>query len=431
MTFACLTAAGNVSSAANEARQMISVGGIGELEDLMRPAARWISVAALLGRPEPPAVLSAAPAWADSASPVPSYSNWYWSGKDGAASTVTGSTPVGNGPFAAPDQASGIPDGDLGVAYTNDVDKVAAINFGLQSIPDGATVTRFAIVMPLDTTASNLAATDGPALTACPAIAPFEPAEGPTELSKAPAQAANICVDGKYDATAKTYTFDIATAADDWIAGAPTNGVVIRPKLGESTEFNYAFQGINAIKVLAEYSSAAAPVVAPAAPVDTGSGVAPPPAGFDSGTASLVTPQPVRPIAPQPQVMPPPAPVVAAPAVPGRGHDLPVDALRPSRPVLAGPARARGPARLLAGLVLGDPMEPVVLDARRRRFADVVRARAAARAQRHRPLGRSTPPAPATPDRLPPRQSHPSSDSPTLEQHLCLVAVVRPHFCAR
>jgi hypothetical protein len=345
----------------------------------MRPVARWISVAALLGVAGVPAVLSSAPAWADSAAPVPSYSNWYWSGTDGALSTVTGGTPVGNGPFAAPDQASGVPDGDLGVAYTNDVDKVAAINFGLQSIPDGATVTKFAFVMPLDTTASNLAATDGPALTACPAIAPFEPGVGPTQLSKAPAQAANVCVDGKYDATAKTYTFDIATAADDWSAGSPANGVVIRPKLGESTQFNYAFKGINAIKVTAEYSSAATPVVAPAAPVDTGSGVAQPPSGFDSGSVAITPAQPVTPVAPQPQVMPAPAPVVA-PATAPAAATITVDALRPSSQfwlALLGLAVML----LLAAYVIGDPMEPVLVDARRRRFAEIVRARVAARAQ--------------------------------------------------
>jgi len=346
----------------------------------MRPAARCISVAALLGVAGVPVLLSAAPAWADTAVPVPSYSNWYWSGKDGAASTITGGTPVGNGPFAAPDQASGVPDGDLGVAYTNDVDKVSAINFGLQSIPDGATVTKFVFVMPLDTTASNLAATDGPAITACPAIAPFEPAIGPTELSKAPAQAANVCVDGKYDATAKTYTFDIATMADDWSAGAPANGVVIRPKLGESTQFNYAFKGINAIKVTAEYSAAANPVVAPVTPADTGSGVAQPPTSFTSGSVPITPAQPVTPVAPQPQVMPAPAPAVAAPATTPAAASIQVDALRPSGQFWLA-LLALAVMLLLAAFVIGDPMEPVLMDARRRRFAEIVRARVAARAQ--------------------------------------------------
>jgi hypothetical protein len=344
----------------------------------MRPAARCISVAAMVGVTGVPILLATSPAWADAASPVPSYSNWYWSGKDGAASTVTGGTPVGNGPFAAPDQASGVPDGDLGVAYTNDVDKVAAINFGLQSIPEGATVTKFAFVMALDATASNLAATDGPAITACPAIAPFEPGIGPTELSKAPAQAANVCIDGKYDATAKTYTFDIATAADDWSAGAPANGVVIRPKLGESTQFNYAFKGINAIKVTAEYSAAATPVITPAATVDNG-GVAAPPA-LDSGSINMPPVQPVTPVAPQPQVMPAPAPAVAAPNTAPVAATIPVDALRPSGQfwlALLGLAVML----LLAAFVIGDPMDPIVVDARRRRFAEIVRARAAARAQ--------------------------------------------------
>ncbi|MCU1589139.1 MAG: hypothetical protein JWP11_395, partial [Frankiales bacterium] len=323
----------------------------------MRSSARWMSAVAVVGMVSPLGlvVLSGTPAWADSVNPVVSYSNWYWSGKDGAASTVTGGTPVGNGPFAAPDQASGVPDGDLGVAYTNDVDKVAALNFGLQSIPDGASVTKFSFVMPLDATASNLSAAEAK-ITACPAIAPFDPAIGPTALSKAPAQAANICVDGKYDATAKTYTFDIASAADDWAAGAPTNGVVIRPKLGESTQFNYAFQGINAIKVIAEYSSAATPVVAPpapAAPVDAGTGFAAPPSSFDSGSAPL-SPVSAPVTAPQPQVMPQAAPVVAAPAAAVTLRPV-ADSLRPNGAfwlLLVGIAALL----LLAAAVLGDPL---------------------------------------------------------------------------
>jgi hypothetical protein len=346
----------------------------------MRARARWMGSAAIVGIVGGPlglVAVAAPPAWADSASPVVSYSNWYWSGKDGATAT----TPLGNGPFAAPDEASAIPAGDLGVAYTNDVDKVAALDFGLQSIPEGATVSKFLVVMPLDATASNLAAADGPKITACPAIAPFEPAEGPTELSKAPAQAANVCVDGTYNATAKTYTFDIASAADDWSAGAPSNGIVIRPKLGESTQFNYAFQGRNAIKVIAEYSSAATPVGPPAAapPVDAGTAVAPPPSSFTTGTTPLAPAAPVSgPVtAPAPQVMPPAAPV-QVPAAPAAAV-VAVDALRPAGGfwlALLGLAALL----VLVGLVLGDPMDPVVVDARRRRFADVVRARAAARA---------------------------------------------------
>jgi hypothetical protein len=55
-----------------------------------------------------------------------------------------------------------------------------------------------------------------------------------------------------------------------------------------------------------------------------------------------------------------------------------IDALRPSGlfwlALLAFAAML-----VLAGLVLGDPMAPEAVDPRRRRFADVVRARAAAR----------------------------------------------------
>jgi hypothetical protein len=248
--------------------------------------------------------------------------------------------------------------------------------------------------MPLDPTASNLAASDGPALVACPAIEPFTPGAGPTPLSKAPAQALNICVDGKYDAAKKAYTFDLATLAGDWAAGAPANGVVIRPKQTQTTQFNYAFLGLNKITIAAVYS-ASTPGLAPTVPApaaDAGSGfAAAPPAGFSGGPpVAPLNPVSAPVTAPQPQVLPPAAPVVAAPAAAPSVRPV-AETLRPGGAfwlmllVIAG-------LLLAAGLVLGDPLEPVVLDTRRRRFADVVRARVAARAQ-----AESARPAPAAP----------------------------------
>jgi hypothetical protein len=342
-------------------------------------------VLGLVGVATAPGLVAGSAAYADTAAPVVSGTNWYWSGSDGPAST----TPVGAGPFAAPAQASGIPDGDLGVAYTNDVDKVAALDFLLAAIPEGASVSKFAVTVPLDSTASNLAA-GTPELVACSAIEQFAPADGPSPLSKQPAQAFNVCVDGKPNADATAWVFDLAPIADDWANGAPANGVVLRPKAGSTTSFNYAFLGRNAIKVAAEFTPAATtPAAPPVSPADAGAGIAQPPTGFtgDSGsapvgaispaTAPITAPLPEAPAAPAvAPLAPAAAPVVAAPVA---------ESLRPDRSFWLY-ALGLGGLVVLAGLVLGDPMEPVAVDARRRRFAEVIRARAAARAAATAPV---------------------------------------------
>jgi hypothetical protein len=335
----------------------------------MRPAARWISVAALLGAAGAPGLFSAAPAWADSLATQVDAASWYWAEQAG----------VGPLPAGAPREASGVPAGDLGVSYTTDVDKVAALAFGVSSAPTGALFDAFTVTMPLDPAGHQLVPPNGaPVLVACPALDPVADGADPGALSAAPTQNTVECVDGKFDAGKSTWTFELASLATDWAAGVPANGVVIRPKPGDATQFNYAFLGKKDIKVVASYSAPVSPVTAPVAPpAGSGSGFVPAPS-FDSGSVPVAPGQPVTPVAPQPQVMPPPAPVVAAPAT-APAAAIQVDALRPSGSFWLA-LLGLGALLLLAGLVLGDPMDPIVLDARRRRFADVIRARAAARA---------------------------------------------------
>jgi hypothetical protein len=244
--------------------------------------------------------------------------------------------------------------------------------------------------MPLDPAAQQLTSPAGsPTLSACAALDAVVDGQDPGPLSAAPTQNTVECVDGKFDAGKSTWTFELASLATNWAAGSPPNGVVIRPKPGDATQFNYAFLGKKDIKVVASYMTAAAPVaVAPAAPtVDTG--VAPAPdTGFTSG------PPPVAPVtsvtapvtAPQPQVMAPAAPVVAAP-VTAPVAAIKVDSLRPSGTFWLA-LLGLGVLVMLLGLVLGDPMDPVVVDARRRRFAEVIRARAAARVAASSTTGR-------------------------------------------
>src|SRR6059058_2139932 len=106
----------------------------------MRPAARWLSVATVLCASMAPALWST-PASADSAVSGVLASNWYWQEQN---NVTPAGAPAGI-PAGAPSPASGIPDGDLGVGYTNQVDKVTALNFDVSSLPKNAVVTTFAV----------------------------------------------------------------------------------------------------------------------------------------------------------------------------------------------------------------------------------------------------------------------------------------------
>jgi hypothetical protein len=316
-----------------------------------------------------PGLAGAGPAWADSLATQVDSASWYW-----AEQATVGPAPVG-----APREASGVPAGDLGVSYTNDVDKVAALGFGLSAGPKGALFTTFTVTMPLDPAGQQLtspAAT--PQLAACVALDPIADGQDPGPLASAPTQNSVGCVDGRFDAGKSTWTFELSSFATDWAAGGSDAGIVVRPKPGDATQFNYAFLGKKDIKVAADYSAPLAPVAAPAPAAPAGSGfVAAPP--LDSGSAPVAPLAPVSaPVAaPQPQVLPPAAPPAAAPATTPVAATT-VDALRPNGTFWLA-LLGLGALLLLLGLVLGDPMDPIVLDARRRRFADVVRARAAAR----------------------------------------------------
>jgi hypothetical protein len=220
-----------------------------------------------------------------------------------------------------------------------------------------------------------------PSVAACPAIDAFKPGDGPSPFSQVPPQGTSVCVEGKYDAGSQSYTFNIAQIATDWAAGAPVDGIVVQPKPGDNTPFNYAFAGPKDIKVAADYIAPAAAAPAPAPPAVSSGAVAPPPA-FNSGsvdTAPLSSGQAPVVTAPAPQVVAPQTPAVAPQTAPAAAAAPKIDSLRPDGLFWLS-LLGLGVLLLLAGLVLGDPMAPVSLDPRRRRFAEVIRARAAARA---------------------------------------------------
>ena len=337
--------------------------------------------------------LLAAPASADthvSASPPAVSTNWYWT----QAAPSLGGVRL---PLAPPTAVSGVPDGDLGVGYAPDQDgnpdKFAAVGIDLTQIPLGSTFSLFTVTIPLDPDAHQVK--NGiPDLSACENIDVFPDEAGPTDVAKAPPLSLDSCVKGQFIAAigkAGAYVFDVTAIASDWSGGAPADGLTIRqsPAAAKPEPFSLSLQGKNNIVTEADYSQPEVPVAAP--PVVSLPGpVAPPPAYTGVAQPPSVpvyvapAPQIQPPVVPVPQVNPAPQAVVPAASaayIPG--------SLVPSTNWWLGFLAALGLLGLTS-VVLGDPMAPVVVDGRRRRFAEVVRSRTQAPARPSRPTASVT-----------------------------------------
>ncbi|MGB8650159.1 MAG: hypothetical protein WCD35_05805, partial [Mycobacteriales bacterium] len=208
------------------------------------------------------------------ATPPAVTTNWYWAE---TTPNVQGNTL----PAGAPAQASGVPDGDLGVGYTTDVDKVAAVAFDLGSVPLGSTFSRFTVTVPLDSAATQVA-NGNPDLSACEAIDSFTGAAGPTDYAQAPPISTPSCVKGTFKASvgkAGGYVFELAAVANDWSGGAPANGIVLRPTTDGATApqpFSLSLLGKNDISTDAAYTTPETPVVAPPAAAQPPAAAPPP-----------------------------------------------------------------------------------------------------------------------------------------------------------
>jgi len=330
-------------------------------------------------------------AHADTATPPAVRTAWFWS--------LVGVSVEGNAlPADPPGQASLVPDGDLGVAYladqedmalaTDGADRVSAVAFDVGAVPLGSTFSSFVVTLPLDGAAQQLK-TGTPDISACELLAGFADSVVPAGTSAAPAYSSPSCVKGTFKSTvgsAGGYVFDLTAIANDWSGGAPAEGILLRPTLGLATAqqpFSISLQGKNGILTAASYTLPPAPAVE-VPPVLPGPVLAPPPplpVVQAPQLPGIVVPPPVVP-APQPAPAPVAPPLADVAYTPG--------ALVPSGAWWIGLLGLLALLGLTA-VVLGDPLVPVVADARRRRFAEVVRTQG--RATSAAP-GRSARPAP-------------------------------------
>jgi hypothetical protein len=316
--------------------------------------------------------LLALPASAADVTPPAVATNWYWAE---AAPAVDGQAV----PVSPPAPTSGVADGDLGVGILHGTDKVAAVGFDLTQIPAGSTFSSFVVTVPLDSAATQ-AMQGTPDLSACENIDKFTDGTGPSAFASAPPISGPSCVKGTYKATigkAGGWEFNLTAVANDWSGGAPVNGITIQPTsdAANPAPFTVSLLGKNGITTAAQYTSpstvvappvtAVVPPVAPAPPLVGGYAPLPPVTPQSAPAPVLDVLPPIVPVpAPAPQIV---APVDAAPVTSALSGYVP-GSLRPTGAFWAGLA-AVAALLGLTSLSLGDPMAPVTVDARRRRFS--------------------------------------------------------------
>jgi hypothetical protein len=274
---------------------------LGALVTLSVPVWAALSVAA----PAAPA-LAAAPS-----APKVVQSNWYWYHQADAAD--------GTGAEALP-EPSGVPSGDLSVAYTGGTtsdqtqpSKETYLAFDLSGIDPLATVSSFTFTLTLDGPA-QIKATP-PVLIACAPVRTWSNGEGTSWFDKPVDDCTTaIAAEGKPDAKAGTYTFAIPSLAQKWVAGTNTGVAIRQDPTKQKAPFQLNFKGAATVKAsLAYLPPVAAPPAPPTTPQTTpavsNGGTAPGSLGGTGTTPGLTAPAGTNP-APQ-NAAPSPMPQVA------------------------------------------------------------------------------------------------------------------------
>jgi hypothetical protein len=141
---------------------------------------------------------------------------WYWSVVD----------TTGTGPAGAISSASGVPAGDLAVAYTNTPDKASALLFNLDTLGrDPGSITAFVASFSLDPAATQVAPATTPVL-ACPLQARVVNSTSAQPLGSLPAHGSR-CATGTWSADKTKLVFDLRTTAEGWSAGESLTGLVL------------------------------------------------------------------------------------------------------------------------------------------------------------------------------------------------------------
>jgi hypothetical protein len=340
----------------------------------VRTAYRLLSTAVAVGAIFPFGMTSA---HADTRPILVEQSAWFW------AEQVGGEAAGGVGwPVGVPRPASGVPEGDLAVAYTGKTevnaetketesvpDKETYLRWDVYDVPEGSYVDSFVFTMFVDPAATTNTALPEvavpgqpakggqPVVVACLPKSGFAEADGEPFLDK-PQDNCSSQIVGAYDAVKKSYTFDASVIAQDWVDGLDNHGLAIRPMTDATDPFQLSF--LPASKVTATLTYTPATPVAPVPTYEPAPFFPPvqPPVDTNTGT-TVYTPGTAPQPAPVPQTAP--KPVVKAPK-PMVVRNVAASPLRSSRGLSGTFWFAMVGGVLLLGtmsLILGDPLEPV------------------------------------------------------------------------
>jgi hypothetical protein len=275
-------------------------------------------------------------------------------------------------------EPSGVPDGDLAVAYTGSSNKssskMTALSFDVSSLTPGSSVQSFTFSLTID--GAPGATTFDAASAAVVACLPTRswPAQLGGDYTNQPgvdcAQKVTPVVNGS------TYTFKIPAIAQTWVDDQNLGVAILVDADTAAAPFQLVFSGAKDVKADMSYTPASS------AGSSSGSSAVAVPAGSGSG--------PVGPSDSAPAPMPPvtgdttaAAPAAAAPVVAAQPAAIAAKTVAAAKTAPAVPAKAFWAAALVlalillaASLVLGDPAPIAAGAATPSRLDRVLRARA-------------------------------------------------------
>ncbi len=333
-----------------------------------------------------PGVALAAPAAGEqSAKPEVLQSAWFW---QHAYQQVN--PPIGEAPPDA-SEPSGVPEGDLAVAHTSNdgtSSKITVVSFNIAALDKTDTIASFEVTLTLDgPPAASFNASDAP-IIACLPTRQWSPADGGDYTDAPPV---NCLAKVEPKVKGDTYTFDITTLAQSWVADQNLGVAFVNDPDNTATPFQAVFTGAKTVQAKMTYHGGTTTTVTPT-PTDAGTATAG--GGSTGSTGSAPSgPGPAAP-APAPVDLPPPAADTAPdqtsqpPEVATQAPDAatPVAAARPS-PSAPNAAFWAGAAALTlllltAAVVLADDRVPVP-GATTSRLGRVLRERERERALQH------------------------------------------------
>src|SRR3954447_14790287 len=295
--------------------------------------------------------------------------SWFWQNAYEQANPPVAQTPPATEP-------SGVPDGDLAVAYTGNADKssskMTALSFDMSAVPAGSTIDAFTFSLTIDPapTATSFDAQSA-AVVACPPTRSW-----PAVLGGDYTDQPTVACTHKVTPTVagSTYTFKIPAIAQSWVDDQNLGIAILADPDTSAAPFQLVFGSAKDVKADISFTPATSGGSSPGNTTGSGSVVVPASGGSTDGAGGPVAIS----VPPATTTQPATAPVVAAsPAQANPG----VVALAAAKTAPSNPTKAfwaaglvLGALLLLASLVLGDPA-PVAPTAAGSRLDQVLRTR--------------------------------------------------------